>query len=162
MKYLYLFLFRGLFVLLLCYNPNLLFSQNQKKAFLKTAFEIEIVNVFKDTGLLLQLHLENRSEEAINIYNFDTPLNGIWVETPSQKRSFIGFISCTPLGVETIKVLPNENKIWEVDLRTRYFDPPMVIRPRERGVYRIYWKVNGVISEPYLYEYTGEFDDKNE
>jgi len=102
--------------------------------------------------LTLQCNLVNISNEAIEIDHFLTSGNAIVIERPDGIINSIGSIVCGTKK-KGMKINAHTFLTWEVNINHMYFDPPFVIRPKKNGTYKFYWLVNGIKSDPIVYEY---------
>lgn len=110
------------------------------------------ISRYSVNDLNLHCDLKNSSNSAIEIEDFLTIKNTVYVETPDGEVTSIGFIACGE-NKKNITLDAGASLDWEVDLNFYYFNPPFVKRPKKDGTYKFFYSVNGVGSNPIFYEY---------
>jgi len=136
-----------LLFLTVIFSVNALFAQStlkDKNIILRISHSEKIKNevIFK---------IENKSNDDIGVDYFGTYYNGLCIEKPDGSKSSLGRISCGPLVThDHVKIPSGKEKEWIVDIQNQFFYIPHITSPNEKGEYKIYWAVNGIISEPFF------------
>jgi len=105
-----------------------------------------------DEDFVLRCELTNISDKDITIesfLSFSTHGNTIQIESPDGKTSKIGF-ACFEPPPPNIIVAPQKTVCWNADMRTWYFFGKS---SKETGIYKFYWIVNGIKSDPFVYKH---------